>query len=96
MNTMKIGKKIKDFTLSGEALDGETIIRLRKELEERLIESMREEGYVPVIDLLPQLYWEYNGSTFDYEILIYGKYVGKKRSQEVMGVLDFRPVFFEK
>lgn len=90
-------RKIKAFPLEGEAVDGETILRLRAEIEDRIIEDMREKGYVPIVDLLPQLYWEFDKETtnFKYIIIVYGTYIGKKASKEVMGILDGKMMYFE-
>jgi hypothetical protein len=95
---MLIRRKIKDFVTEGEAADGETIIRIRDEIEEVMMEDMRTKGYVPVIDLLPQLYWGYDKDTehFNFSIIIYGTYVGKRKAREIMGILDSRPMFFEQ
>lgn len=88
---------IRDFSIEGEAKDGETIIRIRKEVEDNVLEDMRSKGYVPIIDLLPQLFWEYNKDTsnFTYEITIYGTFVGKVKSRQILGVLDSRFLLFE-
>jgi hypothetical protein len=85
-----VTRNIKRFSIDGVAVDGEAILRIRKELEDRLIEDMRERGYVPVIDILPQLYWEYNKDqeNFSYTISVYGVYLGKKKSKQILGVLD--------
>lgn len=97
MERIKGVKRIRDFILEGEAVDGEAILRIRKELEERLVEDMRGKGYVPIIDLLPQLYWDYNkeNEKFDFQIVIFGSYVGKTNSSKILGLLDSRPIYFE-
>jgi len=88
---------IKHFSESGIAIDQEAILRIRKEIEDHIVDTMRLKGWVPVIDLLPQLYWEYDSvkEHFKFDIVIYGTFVGKKRSQEILGVLDSRPIFME-
>lgn len=90
-------RKIKKFELDGVAKDGETIIRLRKELEDRILDDMRHKGYVPIIDILPQLYWSYNKDKdlFDYSIVIFGIYVGTKKATEILGILDDRIIKIE-
>lgn len=94
---MKHRKKIKDFVVEGEAEDGETILRLRKEIEERIMEDMRDRGYVPLIDILPQLFWEYDKESehFNFTIIVYGTYMGKAKAKKILGTLDFRPIYFE-
>lgn len=92
-----MGRTIKDFSESGIAVDQETIIRIRKEVEDHIIDGMRAKGWVPVIDLLPQLYWDYDadGEEFKFQVVIYGTYVGKKKSKTILGMLDSRPIMME-
>lgn len=91
-------RKIKNFTVEGVAVDGEAILRIRKQVEDTIIEDMRKSGYVPVIDLLPQLYWSYehDKNEFSYSITVFGVYVGKKKAREILGILDDRPIKMEK
>lgn len=90
--------KIRDFKVDGVAQDGETILRIRRELEERLVDDMRAKGYVPVIDLLPQLYWEFrkDEGDFEYVIVVYGVYIGKKKAQQILGLLDSKEIYFQE
>lgn len=68
--------------MQGEIHDDAAIPRLRAEYE-RLIESdMREQGYVPILDLDTQfslLYYE-DQDTYEFDIVVYGVFVGKKKS----------------
>lgn len=90
-------KSIKHFVVEGVAVDQEAILRLKRELEDRLVDMMREKGWVPVIDLLPQMYWDYDQDVqnFRYEIVIYGSFVGKQNSRKILGYLDSRPIMME-
>lgn len=93
-----MARGIKHFSESGVALDQETILRIKKEVEDNIVDGMRKKGWVPVIDLLPQLFWDYNSKqeNFNFEITIYGTFVGKKKAQqEILGILDSRPIFME-
>lgn len=91
-------RNIKGFTVDGEALDGETIIRIRKQIEDEVVDQMRFKGYVPVIDIMPSLYWSYDAekNRFYYTLTVYGIYVGKRRSQEILGMLNHRPIYIER
>lgn len=77
-----MNKKLKSFGMQGEIHDDAAIPRLRAEYE-RLIESdMREQGYVPILDLDTQfslLYYE-DQDTYEFDIVVYGVFVGKKKS----------------
>lgn len=73
--------------MQGEIHDDAAIPRLRAEYE-RLIESdMREQGYVPILDLDTQfslLYYE-DQDTYEFDIVVYGVFVGKKKSHMYEG-----------
>lgn len=89
-------RNIKSFPIDGIAKDQETILRLRGELESRIIDDMRVKGYVPVLDITPEMYWEYQeDTTFKYLIVVYGTYVGKKKAIDIMGMLGNHPIYVE-
>lgn len=90
-------RSIKTFEVVGTAIDQEAIIRIRAELEARLIEDMRTKGYVPVMDITPELYWEYQAGegNFKFVIIIYGTFVGRKRALDILGMLGPHAIFFE-
>lgn len=89
-------KEIKTYSFEGVAADQETIIRIRVELEHRLIEGMRDEGCVPVLDITPELYWEYqDDETFKFLLVMYGTFVGEEKAHKVMGMLGNHPIMFE-
>lgn len=73
--------------MQGEIHDDATIPRLRAEYE-RLIESdMREQGYVPILDLDTQFSLLYNEGTdtYEFDIVVYGVFVGKKKAHMYEG-----------
>lgn len=96
---LKYDRKIKNFHIDGVAKDQETIIRLRGELEGRIIEDMRNLGYVPSLDITPEMFWVYQKDedppNFKYVIIVYGAYVGKKKSKEILGLLGPHPIYVE-
>ena len=82
-----MNKKLKSFGMQGEIHDDAAIPRLRAEYE-RLIESdMREQGYVPILDLDTQFSLLYNEEqdTYEFDIVVYGVFVGKKKSHMYEG-----------
>jgi ABC-type Fe2+-enterobactin transport system substrate-binding protein len=90
-------RKIKPFYIDGEAIDVEAVIRQRQELESRIIEDMRLKGYVPVLDITPELFTDFNvdKENFKFAIIVYGTYLGKKKSQQIMGMLGPHQIVFE-
>jgi hypothetical protein len=92
-------KTRKPFSIHGEATDQEAIIRLRPQIEDMIEEQMREKGYVPSLDITPELYWEYineeGKERFVYAVIMYGVFVGKKKSKEILGLLGPHPIYKE-
>lgn len=90
-------RKIKTFSLDGEAVDQEAIIRLRPQLESYVIDDMREKGYVPALDVTPELFWEYDKdtNTFKYLVVVYGSFLGRRKAKEVFGMLGNHEFMYE-
>lgn len=68
--------------MQGQIHDDAAIPRLRLQYE-RLIESdMREQGYVPILDLDIQfsLLYDEEQDLYEFDIVVYGVYVGKKKA----------------
>lgn len=77
-----MNKKLKSFGMQGQIHDDASIPRLRIEYQ-RLIESdMREQGYVPILDLDVQfsLLYDEPNDLYEFDIVVYGVYVGKKKA----------------
>ena len=91
------GRTIKKFQVDGVARDQEDIIRLRTQLESHMIDDMRVKGYVPVLDITPELFWNYEkeDQNFKYLLIVYGSYVGKRKSRDILGLLGSHPIFVE-
>jgi hypothetical protein len=81
-------KSIKTFTVDGIIKDDAAIGRLRLEIERLQILQMRELGYVPRLDIDPQFTIQYNNTKeyFEFILTLYGTYLGKKKSQCIMGI----------
>lgn len=80
-------RKIKNFGFDGVIKDDAAIPRMRTQYEKMIIDSMRTSGYIPVLDLDPQFYLEYDHEKDQYQFSIYmhGIYVGKKKSYQYEG-----------
>lgn len=77
-----MNKKLKSFGMQGQIHDDAAIPRLRIEYQ-RLIESdMREQGYVPILDLDVQfsLLYDEPNDLYEFDIVVYGVYVGRKKA----------------
>jgi hypothetical protein len=79
-------KEIKRFSLSGEIYDDSSIPRLKSQYMLMIIDGMKHEGYVPRYDIDSDFTISYNGKTFDFELSVYGVYVGEKSSSWISGI----------
>jgi hypothetical protein len=82
--------EFKSFYIDGTAADQAWITSHRKELEDGMFEYMRDNGWIPVLDIPVKLFWEYDESTtyFKYRMEAKGKQVGKKSSKDKLGILS--------
>lgn len=81
-------KPIKRFGLEGKIHDDADLARLRKEYVKLVLLQMRLAGYVPKFDIDTDytLEYNYNKNYFEFELSIYGIYVGKKKSNWILGI----------
>lgn len=91
-------KPIKKFTLDGIINDESSIWRLKGEYTNLLLSEMRLSGYVQRIDINADFTLEYNETKkyFEFELSIYGIYVGKKRSEWIAGVDETKAIYTQK
>jgi len=77
-----MNKKLKSFGMQGQIHDDSAIPRLRAHYEQLIESDMREQGYVPILDLDIQFSLVYDESTdiYEFDIVVYGVYVGKKKA----------------
>lgn len=80
-------KSIKRFGFDGEIGDCKDFIRTRETFAQMILTQMREDGYVPVLDIGPLWSTSYKAETqtFDFIISLYGVYVGTRKAQEIEG-----------
>lgn len=78
---------MKSFGITGQINDDSSIPRLKQEYQYLLEQDMRSQGYVPLLDLDVQFWLDYNQEqdTYNFEIVLYGVYVGKKKSYQYEG-----------
>jgi hypothetical protein len=88
-------KPIKRFSLSGNIHDDSAFARLKAEYIRLLMTEMRLTGYAARFDINPDFTIRYNEQHqyFEFELSIYGVYVGKKKSEWISGVDETRPIF---
>ena len=85
-------KSIKRFSLDGEIYDDSHIIRLKEQYYSMIVAGMKSDGYVPRYDIDTDFTISYNGKTFDFELSVYGVYVGEKSSTWINGVDKNMPI----
>lgn len=85
-------KSIQRFSLEGEIYDDASIPRLKEQYVLMLENAMRHNGYVPRYDIDTDFTLSYNGRTFEFELSIYGVYVGKKNVEWIKGIDKNAPV----
>lgn len=85
-------KQLKRFGLSGEIYDDAAIPRLKEQYVFMVVSGMRHKGYVPRYDIDPDFTVSYNGKTFDFQLSVYGVYVGKKRARCLHGIDKNSPI----
>jgi len=81
-------KPIKRFHLDGVIHDDSVIGRLKTEYIRLLTTEMKNLGYALRIDIDPDFTIMYNESKeiFEFELSLYGIYVGKKKSKWIIGI----------
>ena len=73
--------------MSGIIKDDSLIIKSREHYERTLVQQMRDGGYVPVLDMLPQFNLKYIERTghFAFILTMFGIFIGKKKAQTIEG-----------
>jgi hypothetical protein len=91
-------KPIKKFNLSGNIYDDAAIARLRHEYGKLLTTEMRLSGYVPRLDINQDFTIEYNEHKqyFEFELTLYGVYVGKKKAEWIIGLDETRAILTQQ
>jgi hypothetical protein len=88
-------RPIKRFHLDGNIYDESALWRLRLEYQKLLESEMRLSGYVPRLDINNDFTVSYNEQKeyFEFKLSSYGVYVGKKKSEWIIGVDETKVIF---
>lgn len=89
-------KNIRRFSLDGSIYDDSFIPRLREEYLRILEVQMKLQGFAPRLDINPDFTIEYTGKSYNFEISIYGTYVGKKNAECLIGIDKNKPIFIRQ
>ena len=81
-------KSIKRFFLDGIIRDDASIGRLRQEYIRLLNIEMRLNGYTQRLDIDPDftIYYNHDKDYFEFQLSIYGTYLGKKKAECIEGI----------
>jgi hypothetical protein len=88
-------RPIRKFNLSGVIHDDSAIARLREEYTRLIVTEMRSCGCVPRFDIDLDFTIDYNETKeyFEFEITIYGTYVGRRQSEWIAGLDKTKPIY---
>ena len=91
-------KPIKRFHLDGKIHDDADIIRLKLQYLKLVLLQMRLSGYVPRFDIDTDFTLSYNNQKnyFEFELSIYGIYVGKKKSKWILGINKNQVLYYQQ
>jgi hypothetical protein len=82
--------EVKRFPLDGEIVDSGNLVTAKERLVNFVETQMRDEGYVPVLDLEPQFTLDYNLDTegYSFKLSVYGVHVGKEGAWQSAGMMN--------
>jgi hypothetical protein len=83
------------FSLDGVISDERNIARLKIEYIRLLLLEMKLAGYVQRLDIDPDFTISYNNykESFEFKLSIHGTYIGKRRSECVVGIDGTRVIY---
>ena len=90
MNT--VHKPIKRFGLDGKVMSSTAFSRVQSMYMKILEEQMREQGYVPRLELGMEWTTVRTKEHYEFEISLYGSYVGKASAWSIEGIDQGKPV----
>jgi hypothetical protein len=91
-------KPVRKFSIDGIIHDDSAFGRLKTEYINLLTTEMRLLGYVPRLDINPDFTIDYNEAKkyFEFEISLYGVYVGKNKSTWISGIDETKAIYIPK
>jgi hypothetical protein len=81
-------RAIKKFNIDGIIHDDKLLVRLKNEYVRLLTTQMKLKGYVPRYDIDMDFTLDYNENKqyFEFELTLYGVYVGKRKAEWIQGI----------
>lgn len=91
-------RPIKRFGLEGKIHDDADLARLKLQYLKLVLLQMRLSGYVPKFDIDTDftLSYNYEKNYFEFELSIYGVYVGKKKSKWILGINKNQVLYYQQ
>jgi len=89
-------KRIRRFHLDGQISDDIFIPRMRQEYIRLLADSMKEDGYVIRLDIEPDWSLSYTGNYYEFNLSVYGSFIGKKNAACIEGLDKNRPIYIHQ
>jgi hypothetical protein len=91
-------KPIRKFDLDGQIFDDAAMPRLKAEYIRLVVTQMRSLGYAPRFDIEPDftIYYKEEKQIFDFKLSVYGTYVGKRKSEWIIGLDGATPIYTQK
>ena len=91
-----VNTDIKAFSVTG-TISGDKFIQTRERLLHEVEAGMRDEGYVPHLDLKELFTRQMDADgNFEFTLTVYGIYVGEEQSLSIAGVTDGKMISREK
>jgi len=83
-------RKIHNFTITGTIGDDAHFIKARDNYERLMLQQMRDKGYVPVLDMMPQFSLSYiaQKDQYGFVLIMFGVFVGKDKAKAIEGFSD--------
>ena len=91
-------KQIKRFQMEGTIKDESDILRLKAEYIRMTYWNMRQEGYVPLLDLDPSFSTSFDAfsSVFSFKLTVHGVFIGTAKAKKTYGITGNREVPLSK
>ena len=91
-------KPIRKFDLDGQIFDDAAMPRLKAEYIRLVVTQMRSLGYSPRFDIEPDftIYYKEDKEIFNFKLSVYGIYVGKRKSEWIIGLDGATPIYTQK
>jgi len=91
-------KSIKRFGIEGTLYDEADVDRLKREYLALVVLQMKANGYVPRADIDPDFTVSYLGprAGFQFQMSVYGVYVGKRKAQQLDRLYGYKPQYVNK